>query len=145
MANPYIGAHISLLSKAEIRYEGTLHQIDMDSATITLQNGLLQTAGSNIAVRSFGTEGRLAERAVAAHPDTFNFIVFRAGDIKDIRVNEEPKVEERYDDPAIVSSEVSGLEICMLMLPRKRQCHHQLLLHPTPQKLASPPRRRRKV
>ncbi len=57
-----------------------------------------------IPVRSFGTEGRPAERAVAPHPDMFNFIVFRACDIKDIRVNEEPKAPETpYQDPAIVS------------------------------------------
>ena len=37
--NPYIGAHITLLSKAEIRYEGTLFSIDMEGATITLQTG----------------------------------------------------------------------------------------------------------
>ena len=37
--NPYIGAHITLLSKAEIRYEGILFSIDMEGATITLENG----------------------------------------------------------------------------------------------------------
>ena len=37
--NHLLGAHISLLSKAEIRYEGTLHSIDMEKATITLQDG----------------------------------------------------------------------------------------------------------
>ena len=41
--NPYIGAHITLLSKAEIRYEGTLYSIDMEGATITLQTGAFYT------------------------------------------------------------------------------------------------------
>ena len=38
---PYIGAKISLISKGDIRYEGTLYSIDMNESTIALHNGVL--------------------------------------------------------------------------------------------------------
>lgn len=37
---PYIGAKISLISKGDIRYEGTLYSIDMNESTIALHNGM---------------------------------------------------------------------------------------------------------
>ncbi len=37
---PFIGAKISLISKGDIRYEGTLYSIDMNESTIALQNGV---------------------------------------------------------------------------------------------------------
>ena len=36
---PYIGAHISLVSKSNIRYEGVLYTIDTKESSIALQNG----------------------------------------------------------------------------------------------------------
>lgn len=36
---PYIGSTISLVSKAEIRYEGILWSIDTKDSTVTLANG----------------------------------------------------------------------------------------------------------
>jgi hypothetical protein len=39
MSTPFIGALISLVSKAEVRYEGTLFSIDPGKATVCLQNG----------------------------------------------------------------------------------------------------------
>ena len=36
---PYIGSKISLVSKAEIRYEGILYAVDTKDATVTLAKG----------------------------------------------------------------------------------------------------------
>eukprot|EP00894_Picocystis_sp_ML_P003846 jgi/Pico_ML_1/54363/g4723.t2 len=39
-ATPYIGAQISLVSKSEIRYEGTLHFVDAEQSTLALKNDI---------------------------------------------------------------------------------------------------------
>ena len=40
---PYIGSKINLISKAEIRYQGTLYQVDTKEATVTLAKGSAQS------------------------------------------------------------------------------------------------------
>lgn len=47
---PYIGSKISLISKAEIRYEGTLYAVDTKESTVTLQKGRNVPKGCNRAM-----------------------------------------------------------------------------------------------
>ena len=60
-----------------------------------------------ITVRSFGTEDRVPEKPVAPREEIFDYIVFRAVDIKDIKLCEPPKEPRMMPgglamDPAIV-------------------------------------------
>jgi len=54
-------------------------------------------------VRSFGTEGRRnGEKEVPPSNEIFEFITFRASDIKDLQVQEAPQASVP-NDPAIIS------------------------------------------
>lgn len=79
-----LGSRISLISKKNIRYEGTLYSINESDATVALQN-----------VKSYGTEGReqadgstFVPPQDAIHP----YLVFRGSDIKDLHVHEKVEV-----------------------------------------------------
>eukprot|EP00560_Eucampia_antarctica_P006727 CAMPEP_0197826370 /NCGR_PEP_ID=MMETSP1437-20131217/3338_1 /TAXON_ID=49252 ORGANISM="Eucampia antarctica, Strain CCMP1452" /NCGR_SAMPLE_ID=MMETSP1437 /ASSEMBLY_ACC=CAM_ASM_001096 /LENGTH=392 /DNA_ID=CAMNT_0043426781 /DNA_START=88 /DNA_END=1267 /DNA_ORIENTATION=+ len=102
--NPLLGSRISLISKKNIRYEGTLYSINELDATVALQN-----------VRAFGTEGRekidptctFVSPQDAVHP----YLLFRGCDIKDLHVHESASTPEipttdtpPPTDPAILST-----------------------------------------
>lgn len=85
---PELGSKISLISKADIRYEGRLFTVDPNECTIALAS-----------VRSFGTEDRETQFPIAAQNQVYDYILFRGSDIKDIRVCNPTPVP---NDPAIM-------------------------------------------
>ncbi|KAF2182836.1 hypothetical protein K469DRAFT_728429 [Zopfia rhizophila CBS 207.26] len=92
----YIGSRISLISKSDIRYVGTLVEINSEQSTVSLDN-----------VRSFGTEGRRGGKDEYAPSDAvYEQIVFRGSDVKDLRIEEpaqpKPAQPPMPDDPAII-------------------------------------------
>ncbi|KAI5456372.1 Scd6-like Sm domain-containing protein [Mariannaea sp. PMI_226] len=96
----FLGSRISLISKSDIRYVGTLHEINSDESTVSLEN-----------VRSFGTEGRKGrpEEEISPSDQVYEYIVFRGSDVKDLRIEEHPSIKENKppavpDDPAIVGA-----------------------------------------
>ncbi|KAI8426037.1 hypothetical protein MSG28_005006 [Choristoneura fumiferana] len=90
---PELGSKISLISKADIRYEGRLFTVDPQECTIALAS-----------VRSFGTEDRETQFPVAPQSQVYDYILFRGTDIKDIRVlNNVPPLP---NDPAIMQMSV---------------------------------------
>jgi protein LSM14 len=95
----FLGSHISLVSKSDIRYVGVLHEINSEDSTVSLEN-----------VRSFGTEGRKGnpDEEIPPSDQTYDFIVFRGSDVKDLRIEKAPPKENKPpampDDPAILGA-----------------------------------------
>ncbi|KAK1761201.1 Scd6-like Sm domain-containing protein [Echria macrotheca] len=96
----FLGSRISLISRSDIRYVGTLHQINSDDSTVSLEN-----------VTSFGTEGRKGnpDEEVPPSDQVYEYIVFRGTDVKDLKIEEAgPVAKEKPpavpNDPAIVGA-----------------------------------------
>ncbi|KAM9408247.1 protein LSM14 homolog B-like [Pholidichthys leucotaenia] len=95
---PYTGSKISLISKAQIRYEGILSSVDTERSTIALAK-----------VKSYGTEDRLSKRPVPPKDEIYEYVIFRGSDINDITVSEPPKPHHGLPrDPAIVQSSLGS-------------------------------------
>lgn len=92
-AIPYIGSKISLITNSELRYEGTLININTAKSTVTLRD-----------VRMSGTENRKAPHFVLPSNEIFDYIIFNGKDIKDLTVSE-PGFSIK-EDPAVVAVNV---------------------------------------
>jgi len=94
---PYAGSKISLISKSDIRYVGTLHSINQQDSTVSLEQ-----------VRSYGTEGRKKNKSeeISGTDQVYEYIVFRGSDIKDLQVCEAPQRPQVQvpKDPAILGT-----------------------------------------
>eukprot|EP01086_Lenisia_limosa_P002563 TRINITY_DN1612_c0_g1_i1.p1 TRINITY_DN1612_c0_g1~~TRINITY_DN1612_c0_g1_i1.p1 ORF type:complete len:343 (-),score=68.29 TRINITY_DN1612_c0_g1_i1:69-1049(-) len=93
MAAQFIGSFISLISKSNIRYVGTLFELDTEKSTVTLKN-----------VRSLGTEDRPCNAPIPASNQVYEFIVFSARDISDLKVLDARPQPTPPQDPAIVNA-----------------------------------------
>ncbi|RWS29128.1 protein LSM14 B-like isoform X2 [Leptotrombidium deliense] len=98
MSIPYLGSKITLVSKSEIRYEGILYTIDPKDSTIALAK-----------VRSFGTENRKTDKPVAPRDEVYEYIIFRASDIKDLVVEVPQASATALSDPAIIQASQHSL------------------------------------
>ena len=98
-----LGSKISVISKAQIRYEGILYTINRDNATVELAK-----------VRSFGTEDRPTDRpSTPPREEIYEYIIFWGSDVKDITVCEPPKAQHTLpQDPAIVQVSASLYFCC---------------------------------
>ncbi|KAJ1971626.1 hypothetical protein H4R34_005679, partial [Dimargaris verticillata] len=103
-ANSLYGSRISLISKSNIRYVGTLHEMNEVDSTVSLEK-----------VRSMGTEGRKGNPSEEIPPsqEVYAFIQFRATDIIDIRLEgpaepSSPTPPAVPDDPAILGSSTAA-------------------------------------
>jgi len=97
MALSFIGKPISLISHSDVRYRGILAGIDPAASTIQLSK-----------VYSMGTENRRpAQEFIPPVPDPYEYIIFRASEVKDLAVDQtvEPvRGRSVHDDPAVLGA-----------------------------------------
>jgi protein LSM14 len=75
-SNDMVGSLLSLITKAQVRYEGTLVEVDKTERTMNLKN-----------VRSFGTEGRRGGVGeVPANDNEYPEVTFKVDLIKDFKI-----------------------------------------------------------
>jgi len=91
---PYIGAHVTLISSLDVRYEGVLFTIDPNESTVALQE-----------VRCLGTEERqTGEKAIEKSDTVYEFIIFRGENIKSICLSNKGQKQNKkpINDPSII-------------------------------------------
>ena len=92
-----IGSYISLITKAESRYEGILTEVDKVKKTMSLKN-----------VKGFGTEGRRnGVNEIPPNDSVLGTVKFRVDLVKTFEIIDKPteETEEEAVDPAIVSQD----------------------------------------
>ena len=94
----FLGARIALISRSDIKYIGTLHEINSDNLTVALEN-----------VTSYGTEGRKGneDEEIPGSDVVYEYIVFRGSDVKKLDIVSGPGEKENQppqvpNDPAIL-------------------------------------------
>ncbi|EIM89560.1 uncharacterized protein STEHIDRAFT_118741 [Stereum hirsutum FP-91666 SS1] len=95
MSTSFIGKTISLISHSDVRYRGVLAGIDPAAATIQLSN-----------VYSMGTESRRPPADfIPPVQDPYQYIIFRASEVKDLSVDEQPPPQQNiHNDPAVLNA-----------------------------------------
>lgn len=95
------GSLITLITNAQVRYEGTLVNIDRVERSMNLKN-----------VKSFGTEGRRdGVNEIPPHENTIPQVVFKVDHVKDFKIIKRPekalpqKPQLESQDPAIISAQ----------------------------------------
>jgi hypothetical protein len=99
MTEKLVGSHISLITNAKIRYEGTLMMVDKTERAMHLSD-----------VQSFGTEGRQAEGQPNVPPreGKIKSVIFKIDMIQDFQIVKRAEAEptkEAEEDPAILAQE----------------------------------------
>jgi len=89
MSGNFNNNRISIITKANLRYEGILYNINAEDQQITLTQ-----------VKSFGTEGRRLGNEIGPSPETHEYIIFKGTDIKDLKVLETAPVQEKKPEPS---------------------------------------------
>lgn len=96
MALSFIGKPISLISHSDVRYRGILAGIDPAASTIQLSN-----------VYSMGTEMRRPPTEfIPPVQEPYQYIIFRASEVKDLSVDEPAALRSIHDDPAVIGASV---------------------------------------
>lgn len=99
MALSFIGKPISLISHSDVRYRGILAGIDPANSTIQLSN-----------VFSMGTESRKPpSEFIPPVQEPYQYIIFRASEVKDLAVDEPAPRRSVHDDPAVLGASAPGM------------------------------------
>ncbi|KXN91470.1 hypothetical protein AN958_00732 [Leucoagaricus sp. SymC.cos] len=89
---------ISLISHSDVRYRGILAGIDPVASTIQLSN-----------VYSMGTESRRPPAEfIPPVQEPYQYIIFRASEVKDLAVDEPVPQRNVHDDPAVLGASAPG-------------------------------------
>ena len=113
-ANQSISSRISLISKSDIRYVGTLVEINSEKSTVALED-----------VRSFGTEGRRSgEDEILPSATPFDYIIFRGSDVKDLRIEEAPKETKPAPPPVPNDPAILGVSRTIYTFPSATTMNH---------------------
>ena len=94
--SPPANTLVSIITKSEVRYEGTLFNINPAEQTLTLIN-----------VKSNGTEGRRPGNEISGSQEIFSSIVFKGNDIKDLQVIEKTEIKEVPEKKVVEKKKVS--------------------------------------